>query len=253
MSTQDLFSERFGELVGRGSQAAVYARGDVAVKVYNPGCNTAAVFYEAAVLGFVEAAGLRTPRPLEVLSVAGQMCLKMSRITGQSFNKLFFGDPDREREWMDELVRLQLEIHRKQIFLPVSQRHRIRDMITVGNLDPVRRQALLAMCDRLPDGDTLCHGDFYFDNIFVDNGAYAVMDWNEAAKGDPLVDASHSYVVLSLTGREVAELYLERFCAACGAEREAILRWVPVMAGSLYGFLPDNLGSPLLQMVDGHW
>lgn len=35
MDTQDVFAERFGELVGRGAQAAVYARHDVAVKVYH--------------------------------------------------------------------------------------------------------------------------------------------------------------------------------------------------------------------------
>jgi hypothetical protein len=56
MDAQDVFAERFGELVGRGSQAAVYARDDVAVKVYNAGYPKEYVFYEAAVMGFVEAA-----------------------------------------------------------------------------------------------------------------------------------------------------------------------------------------------------
>lgn len=254
MSTHDIFSERFGELIGRGSQAAVYARGEVAVKVYNSGYAKADVFHEAALLGYIEAAGLRTPQPLEVLSVAGQMCLKMSRVAGKSWAAIIANDLGRAREWMDELVRLQLEIHRKQIFLPVSQKHRVKDMIAVnGNLDPVRRQRLLGMCAGMPDGDTLCHGDFHGINILVDNGAYAVIDWAEAAKGDPLVDACHTYVVTGISSREGAELYLERYCAASGAGRTEILHWLPVMAGQIYGLIPDSFSASLLRMMDGQW
>jgi aminoglycoside phosphotransferase (APT) family kinase protein len=254
MTAPDIFSERFGELVGHGAQAAVYARGDVAVKVYNPGYGKEHVFYEAAVMGFVEGTGLVTPRPIEVLSVAGQMCLKMSRITGQSFDAVFAGDPGRARELMDDLVRLQMEIHDKQIPFPISLKHRLRDRFRFSaNLDPARQQALLAMCDSMPDGDALCHGDFHPANILVDNGVYGVIDWIEAAKGDALVDASHSYMAIGISSREWADLYLERYCAASGAEREDILRWLPVQAGSLYGLIPDKYSAILLQMMDGQW
>jgi len=254
MSTHEFFSERFGELVGRGAQAAVYAREDIAVKVYNPGYGKEHVFYEAAMMGFVEAAGLATPRPIEVLSVAGQMCLKMSRVTGQSFNTVFAGDLGRARELTDDLVRLQMEIHGKQITLPISLKYRLRDRLRFNlNLDPARRQALLALCDRMPDGDALCHGDFHGANILVDNGAYGVIDWIEVAKGDALVDASHSYMTIGISSREWAELYLERYCAASGAEREDILRWLPVQAGSLYGLIPDKFSPLLLQIMDGQW
>jgi hypothetical protein len=56
---------------------------------------------------------------------------------------------------------------------------------------------------------------------------------------------------MGISSRDYAELYLERYCAASGAEREDILRWLPVQAGSLYGFIPDS--PALLQMVDGRW
>jgi aminoglycoside phosphotransferase len=254
MSTRDLFSERFGELVGRGAQATVYARGDVAVKVYNPGYDKENVFYEAAVMGYVEAAGLVTPRPIEVLSVAGQTCLKMSRVTGQSVDAVFAGHPGRARELMDDLVRLQMEIHGKQIFIPISLKHRLRDRLRYNpNLDSARLQTLLALCDSMPDGEALCHGDFHPSNILVDNGVYAVIDWIEAAKGDARVDASHSYTAIGISSRESAEMYLQRYCAASGAEREDILRWLPVQAGSLYGLIPDRFSPALLQMMDGHW
>jgi len=45
MGGQDVLAERFGELVGRGAQAAVYARDEVAVKVYNAGYPKECVFH----------------------------------------------------------------------------------------------------------------------------------------------------------------------------------------------------------------
>lgn len=254
MSTHDHFAEYFGDLVGRGAQAAVYARGEVVVKVFNAGYNKANVFYEAAMMGFVEPAGIAMPRPIEVLSLAGRMCLKMTRIGGPSLDGLMIGDPSRAPALFADLVRLQREIHAKRVFLPVSQRHRLREMLRLNtSLDSDRRQALLALSDGLPDGEALCHGDFHGQNILVDNGTYKVIDWIEVTKGDPLVDASHSYTVIGISSREGAELYLECYCAASGARREEVLRWVPLQAGSLYGVVPDGFGPALLRMVDGRW
>jgi aminoglycoside phosphotransferase (APT) family kinase protein len=254
MNTQDTFAERFGDLVGRGAQAAVYARGDIAVKVYNAGYAKGDVFYEAAMLGFVEAAGLATPRAYEVLEVSGHMCLTMSRVTGRSFDEVLALDLGRAGELMDDLVRLQMDIHAKPIPLPVSLRHRLRERISYnGHLDSARRQALLALCDRMPDGDALCHGDFHGANILVEDGRYAVIDWIEVAKGNPLVDAAHSYTAIAISSRALAELYLERYCIAAGVNGHDVLRWLPIQAGSLYGLIPDRFGVDLLRMVDGQW
>lgn len=115
MDTEDAFSERFGDLVGRGAQATVYARDNVAVKVYNAGYPNEFVFYEAAVMGFVEATGIPMSKPYEELSVDGQMCLKMSRVTGQSVYDMMAGDPDRATALMDDLVQLQMDIHAQEI------------------------------------------------------------------------------------------------------------------------------------------
>ncbi len=94
MGGQDVLAERFGELVGRGAQAAVYARDEVAVKVYNAGYPKEYVFHEAAVIAYVEAAAIPMSRPCEVLNVDGHMCLKTSRVTVQSVNDMILGEPN---------------------------------------------------------------------------------------------------------------------------------------------------------------
>lgn len=252
MVVQDVLTERFGELVGRGAQAAVYARDDVAVKVYNAGYPKEYVFYEAAVMGFVEAAAIPMSKPYEVLDVNGQMCLKMSRVTGQSVNDMILGEPHRVQELMDDLVRLQMDIHARQIFMPVRLKPKLKELIAHnGHLDAARKQALLALCETMPDGDALCHGDFHGDNVLFHDGVYWVVDWIDAAKGDPLLDVCHSYVVHAFGGTEWAEFYLARYCAASGTKREDVLQWLPIQAGSMYGAIPDKFNAALLRMMDG--
>ncbi len=254
MVVQDGFAERFGELVGRGAQATVYAREDIAIKVYNAGYPKEYVFYEAAVMGFVEAAAIPMSKPYEVLNVNGQMCLKMSRVTGPSVNDLLLSEPHRVQEIMDDLVRLQMDIHSKRIFMPVRLKSKLKALIAHNkHLDAARKPTLLALCEKVPDGDALCHGDFHGDNVLFKDGIYWVIDWIDAANGEPLLDACRSYVDYAIGSPEGAELYLERYCAASGANRKDVLQWLPIQAGVLYGALPDPFNAALLRLMDGQW
>ena len=38
----------------------------------------------------------------------------------------------------------------------------------------------------------------------------------------------------------IEEVYLEKYCASTGRNREEILAWLPVMAGALYGYLSEE-------------
>lgn len=252
MPAQDAFVERFGEPIGRGAQAVVYAREDIAVKVYNAGYPKEYVFYEAAMMGFVEAAAIPMPKPYEVLNVNGQMCLKMSRITGPSMNDRLLSEPHRVQDLMDDLVRLQRAIHAQRIFMPVRLKPKLKALIAHNeHLDAARKRDLLALCEKAPDGDALCHGDFHGSNVLFNDGIYSVIDWIDAANGEPLLDAGRSYVDYAISSPEGAELYLARYCAASGANRQDVLQWLPIQAGVLYGALPDSFNAALLRLMDG--
>ncbi len=120
-----------------------------------------------------------------------------------------------------------------------------------GHLDAVKKQDLLTLCETMPDGDALCHGDFHGGNVLFHDGRYWVIDWIDAAKGDPLLDVCHSYVVHALGGIEWAEFYLARYCAASGTRREDARQWLPIQASSRYGRIPDHFNATLLRMMDG--
>jgi thiamine kinase-like enzyme len=175
-------------------------------------------------------------KPYEVLNVSGQMCLKMSRVTGQSVTDKILGELNRAQEFMDNLVGLQMDIHAKHIFMPLQLKPKLKNLIAQnGHMDAARKQAILAMCEKVPDGDALCHGDFYSNNVLFNDRVYWVIDWIDAANGKPLLDVCHSYVDYAVSNAEFAELYLARYCAASGAKREDVLQWLPIQAGILLG------------------
>jgi thiamine kinase-like enzyme len=203
-------------------------------------------------MAFAEASAIPMSKPYQVLNVDGRWCLKMSRVTGQSVNDIILSEPHRVQEIMDDLVRLQMAIHTKRTLMPVRLKPKLKGLIAHNkHLDAARKQTLIALCEKMPEGEALCHGDFHGSNILFQNGVYWVIDWIDAAHGAPLLDVCHSYVVHAFGGTEWAEFYLARYCAVAGAKREDVLQWLPIQAASLYGAMPDQFNAVLLRMMDG--
>lgn len=251
MSDTDFFAERFGELVGRGAQAAVYARDDIAVKVYRAGYPQAYVFYEAMIMSYIGTTDLPIAKAHEVLNVNGQMAIRMGRVTGRSLNAVMAETPEKTPEILDKIVALQRQVHGKSVFLPVRLRDKLR--IAIGEnagLETSQKKALLRSCETLPEGDALCHGDFHGDNILLDDGKYAIIDWIDASTGCAAGDACRTYLDYSLEAPEIADLYLNKYCAATGSRKEEVLRWLPVQAGSLWGAVPERYNKRLWECIN---
>jgi Ser/Thr protein kinase RdoA (MazF antagonist) len=61
----------------------------------------------------------------------------------------------------------------------------------VGFPQHLRTKALAAL-DAMPDGDRLCHGDFWAGNILVTAHGEVIIDWNRASCGNPLADLART-------------------------------------------------------------
>ena len=74
------FEAMFGEIVGKGLQSTVYAKGEYAVKLYREGYPKRIVFSEAYVMVNLELVNFPGPRIYEVLLVDGRYGLRMDRV-----------------------------------------------------------------------------------------------------------------------------------------------------------------------------
>ncbi|MFY9401992.1 MAG: aminoglycoside phosphotransferase family protein [Candidatus Omnitrophota bacterium] len=250
MDNTDQFIKQFGEVAGKGAQAVVYVRDDIAVKVFNVGYLKPFVFYEAMVMTYIEDAGLPTPKIYEVLAVNGQMALKMSRAKGESLDDIMLKDSGKIPAILDKMIDLQRQIHKKSIPAIIGLKQKLKFIIT-GNsaLTFEQKTDLLKLTDTLPEGSGLCHGDFHGRNILYNGKDYTIIDWIDVASGCVLGDVCRTYLIYALEAQYIADLYLEKYCTATGALKRDILCWAPVYAGSLIGQINEKYNKRLLEFL----
>lgn len=264
---------------GYGLTATVFLRGSIATKVYSHAIPKSEIFQEAYMLAYVESAGIQTSKVHRVAFEDGYWVLEMSRVEGDPmlrglFGKLFAGDFTGACADVERMAEVHASINRAQGGAMPSYKRLAANTIS-GNpaLRPAQKKQLLALLDSLPDGSSLCHGDFHPNNILVSaEGCWTPIDWPEVTSGSPCADASRTYVnmarFLDLSGflqrapdasetyRDIAaklaaakekpnlmETYLRKYCQLMEIDREEVLRWLPIQAGMLYGYKEEDLCS----------
>jgi len=236
------FRKRYGEKVGSGMSAIVYARDGIVAKVYREVLSRRQVFQEAFTLAAVGEQGIPVPEVYGVETFLGRTTLIMEQVKGESLGDTMLKAPDKTGECLDKVVELQVAMHKvnSASFRPIK-------LVLAGNiygapgLDDAGRRKLIAMLEKLPEGFAVLHGDFHGGNIIFDGTCHKIIDWAEVAIGDPAADVARSYMDYLMMRREdLGEMHLARYLAATGISRMRVLDWLPVMAGSLYGYLAED-------------
>ncbi|MEF3693164.1 MAG: aminoglycoside phosphotransferase family protein, partial [Acholeplasmataceae bacterium] len=78
------------------------------------------------------------------------------------------------------------------------------------------------------------HGDFNPSNIIVTkDGLACVIDWAHATQGNASADVARTYLLFCLHDQEqIANQYLDLFCARSGTEKRYVQKWLPIVAAS---------------------
>ena len=250
------FEKMYGQAVGQGAQATVYAKGDYAVKLYREGYPKINVFSEAYIMANLERDGFPSPGVYEVMQAGERFGLRMDIVKGRPMEDIVSEagtDAEKHKNLLDDLVNLQCRLQKQGSsynWLPDIKTRLRNDLVRSARLSDSCRERLLNTLDSLPDGEELCHCDFHFGNIFFDGTEYTIIDLLQMSKGDPAVDAVCSYVSYSFLDREYAELYLERYCDVSGISREHVLRWLPVYAGTLLGQVPEKYTPIVTEFIN---
>jgi len=205
---------------------------------------------QAAALKSARASGVRVPAVFGETTTMGRPGLIMERCDGTDYITLMGKQP-----WLVFSVgtlsgRVHAKLHEATAShdLPALRlllRERIASCDRLS--DKIKRFALESL-DRLPDGVSLCHGDFHPGNMLRTPEGPVVIDWTNATRGDPDADVARtnlmlrvgepppgSPVIVRLLARVGGRILLWRYLRAYRRQRSvatsALSRWeVPIAA-----------------------
>ena len=221
------------EPIAERKTKTVYRDGNKTIKLFVENYSKAAILNEALIQARVEEkTDLNMSRLLEVTKIENRWALVTEFIEGTPLDVLMREHPERQEEYLNLFVNIQLEIMSKRVPTLNRLNDKYRRKLAEADIDDTTRYELLQRLEGTKNHDKLCHGDFNPSNVIINaNGEYSIIDWAHATQGNASADVAKTFLLFSLNGQtELAEKYLDLFTEKSGIERKEIQRWIPIVA-----------------------
>lgn len=240
--------------VGEGREAEMFQwRPGVVLRLLRDPGRRAQVQWEEAAMEAARGRGVRVPAYYGTVAVEGRPGLLMEAIPGPDLLTLLSRRPWR----VPEAARICGEVHSRvhavegPAVLPVLKSVLRQRIGSAAALPPDLANFAVETLDGLPEGNALCHGDFHPGNVLMAGKAPVIIDWTNAARGDPSADVARTLLLLKLgamppgqprllrlaaqAAREVfAQLYLGSYGRSRPIDMASVESWmVPVAAARL--------------------
>ncbi len=212
----------------------VYRDADKAIKVFDADYSKADVLNEALNQARVEETGLNIPKVIEVSKIDGKWAITSEYIAGSTLGELMEKNPDRFDEYLELFVDIQMKIHARTCPMLGKLKDKMNRKISEADISDTTKYELHARLEGMPKHKKVCHGDLNpTDIIITESGIPYIIDWAHATQGNASADVARTYLMFCLRGkREVADKYMDIFCAKSGTEKKYIQKWLPIVAAS---------------------
>lgn len=188
-----------GELLGKGMTAEVYKWGqDKVLKLFLDNYNEEWVKCEAEIGKKIHEAGVPSPAVFDIVEIDGRKGILFQRISGKTVVSSLETEPWLFCSFVQRMAEFQYKIHRYSTDGIPSQKERFAYAIMHSSEilgDKVKK--ILDYVNRLPEGDSICHGDFYLSNIMVSHNQLVAIDWSSSYRGDPSGDVARTCLTIN--------------------------------------------------------
>jgi tRNA A-37 threonylcarbamoyl transferase component Bud32 len=213
----------------------IFKDGDKVIKLFDENYSKADILNEALNQARVEETGLRIPKLEAVTKIDGKWAIIIDYIPGKTLEQLMQDNPEKEDEYLELFIKLQMEVHEKRSPLLTKLKDKMNRKISEADLNATIRYDLHTRLDGMPKHNKVCHGDFNPSNIIISDGDGQpyIIDWSHATQGNASADVARTYLLFSLSGREeLAEKYLNLFCKLSDTAKQYVQKWIPIVAAS---------------------
>lgn len=221
--------------IAKRKSKSVYKEDGKTIKLFIENYSKAAILNEALIQSRVEeSTDLKIPKLIEVSKINNRWALVSEHIDGTPLDILMQQNPDKEDEYLEMFVKLQLEVLSKTVPLLSRIKDKYKRKLTEStNLEENIKFELLHRLEGMKNHVKLCHGDFNPSNVIVkEDGSLYIIDWSHATQGNASADAAKTFLIFSMQGKvELADKYLDLFAKESTIEKNHIQRWIPIVAG----------------------
>lgn len=250
------------KVIGVGNTATVYDWGENKVlKLFYQGYPKDAVEKEFNNAMAIRDMNFAKPKAYEMISYEKRMGIIYDKIEGESLLDWVSKTGDIQK-CVEYMVNLHKQILQNKITNVPNYKEFLKYHASMAILkkrqgilkivDKLRkRKVLMKTIDKLPDGDTLCHGDFHPGNILISDGHAAIIDFMNVCRGNYLYDVARTVFLIEYTpvskeapNREkillfkktLSDIYLSKM----NVKREMIGDYLSILAVARAGECPDE-------------
>ncbi len=237
-------------LIARGGQADIYDFGEGRVlRVGRRAQDVERIRYEYTVYSCLAGTNLSMPKAYELVEAGGLPAIIMERLDGPSMMDQIGANPMSAKTKARQLAELHLGIGKINAPEQITET-KAKATFCIGKsevLSVPEKERILDVLKSLPDGTSLCHGDFHPGNIMVQRNRNYVIDWSAASRGDFHADVAHSYILMRVVpkvphmnpvmhfiqkriGRAVAGTYLLTVGRRRAIDYKILSRWMLINA-----------------------
>lgn len=225
---------KLDRIIAVRNKKTVYRDADKAIKVFDEDFSKANVLNEALNQARIEETELNIPRISAVTMIDEKWAIVADYIEGKTLAQLMEENPDKEDEYMNLFVDLQMKVHSQTCPLLNKLKDKMNRKISEADLSATTRYELHTRLEGMPKHKKVCHGDFNPSNIIITaDGTPYILDWSHATQGNASADVARTYLLFVLSGnKERADKYLELFCEKSDTAKQYIQKWLPIVAAS---------------------
>ena len=238
-----------GTKIASGRTAEVFHwKENEVIKLFHEWVSSETVENEARISRAVYDASLPVPYVGETIRICNRTGLVYRHIDGSSMLELLGRKPWRLHSIAKELSDLHRRIHDCHIADLPPLRNCLENKIKSAKaLSEGSKEIVLGLLAEMPDGDSLCHGDFHPGNILLSSRGPIIIDWMDAACGNPMADvvrtsllALYAFLPKEMPARKVFgvsrrlfhNIYMHHYFKLKPTDRKDLENWLIINAAA---------------------